>query len=78
MLYGSDSDVSAASDDEQEGPVRHAPTGVKNRKSQMRKAKKDEREGGGAYIQEGENEVLDLLDDRMMSRISGPLRFCFR
>ncbi|GAA5995678.1 mRNA-binding protein RRP12 [Rhodotorula paludigena] len=70
VLYGSDSDVSAASDDEQEGPVRHAPTGVKNRKSQMRKAKKDEREGGGAYIQEGENEVLDLLDDRMMSRIS--------
>ncbi|BGP02786.1 putative Ribosomal protein [Rhodotorula toruloides ATCC 204091] len=68
VLYGSDSDVSASEDEEAgEGPVRHAPTGVKNRKSQARKAKKEE---GGAFIQEGEDEVLDLLDEKMMSRIS--------
>ncbi|BGP27011.1 ribosomal protein [Rhodotorula toruloides] len=68
VLYGSDSDVSASSAEEAgEGPVRHAPTGVKNRKSQARKAKKEE---GGAFIQEGEDEVLDLLDEKMMSRIS--------
>lgn len=69
VLYGSDSDVSASEDEDAgEGPVRHAPTGVKNRKSQARKAKKEE---GGAFIQEGEDEVLDLLDEKMMSRISG-------
>ncbi|GAA5912876.1 hypothetical protein JCM5296_003893 [Sporobolomyces johnsonii] len=66
VLYGSDSDVSAASDDEGE----RAPTGVKNRKSQMRKNQKEREREEGAYIQEGEDEVLDLLDDRMMSRIS--------
>ncbi|GAA5992112.1 hypothetical protein JCM10908_001772 [Rhodotorula pacifica] len=66
VLYGSDSDVSADSDAdtaEQQGP-----SGVKNRKSQARKNKKDQ--DGAAFIQEGEDEVFDLLDDRMMSRIS--------
>lgn len=36
----------------------------------QRKNKREE----GAYIHEGEEEVLDLLDDRMMSKISGELR----
>ncbi|GAA5869257.1 hypothetical protein JCM3774_004186 [Rhodotorula dairenensis] len=66
VLYGSDSDVSADSDAETAGEP--GPSGVKNRKSQARKNKKDQ--DGGAFIQEGEDEVFDLLDDRMMSRIS--------
>ncbi|KWU41894.1 putative ribosomal protein [Rhodotorula sp. JG-1b] len=65
VLYGSDSDVSADSDAE---TAEQAPSGVKNRKSQARKNKRDL--DGGAFIQEGEDEVFDLLDDRMMSRIS--------
>ncbi|BGP19456.1 hypothetical protein JCM10213_006276 [Rhodosporidiobolus nylandii] len=66
VLYGSDSDVSAASGDEAGA---QAPTGARNRKAMQRKTKA-KNEDGGAYIQEGEDEVLDLLDDRMMSRIS--------
>ncbi|GAA5831948.1 hypothetical protein JCM11251_002760 [Rhodosporidiobolus azoricus] len=66
VLYGSDSE-SASSADERD-PGHTAPSGVKNRKAMARKNKKNE--DGGAYIQEGEDEVLDLLDDRMMSRIS--------
>ncbi|GAA5920785.1 hypothetical protein JCM3775_003948 [Rhodotorula graminis] len=70
VLYGSESDVSASEGEaEPADPGKTAPSGVKNRKAMARKAKKD-REDGGAYIQEGEDEVLDLLDDRMMSRIS--------
>ncbi|GAA5863175.1 hypothetical protein JCM8547_002822 [Rhodosporidiobolus lusitaniae] len=65
VLYGSDSDVSADSGDEAEP----AAGGVRNRKAAARKAKKQNEEGA-AYIREGEDEVLDLLDDRMMSRIS--------
>ncbi|GAA6023468.1 hypothetical protein JCM11491_000587 [Sporobolomyces phaffii] len=65
VLYGSDSDVSVA--DADNDPAFTAPTGVKNRKAVARKHKK---EVEGAYIQEDEDEVLDLLDDRMMSRIS--------
>ncbi|GAA6022497.1 hypothetical protein JCM10207_008533 [Rhodosporidiobolus poonsookiae] len=67
VLYGSDSDVSASSDDERGPSAAPATGGAKNRKSQARKAKEA---SGAAYIQEGEDEVLDLLDDRMMSRIS--------
>ncbi|GAA5994053.1 hypothetical protein JCM5350_004661 [Sporobolomyces pararoseus] len=66
VLYGSDSDVSVDEDAPQD-PALTAPSGVKNRKSMARKNKK---EMEGAYIQEDEDEVLDLLDDRMMSRIS--------
>ncbi|GAA5821706.1 hypothetical protein JCM10212_004200 [Sporobolomyces blumeae] len=65
VLYGSESDVSVDSD--ADVPVAQQPTGVKNRKSIARKNKKEQE---GAYIQEDEDEVLDLLDDRMMSRIS--------
>ncbi|GAA5939156.1 mRNA-binding protein RRP12 [Sporobolomyces koalae] len=66
VLYGSDSDVSVDEDAPQD-PALTAPSGVKNRKSVARKNKKEQE---GAYIQEDEDEVLDLLDDRMMSRIS--------
>ncbi|GAA5902774.1 hypothetical protein JCM6882_004062 [Rhodosporidiobolus microsporus] len=66
VLYGSDSE-SASSEDERAAPA--AATGARNRKAMARKNKKND-EQGGAYIQEGEDEVLDLLDDRMMSRIS--------
>lgn len=79
VLYGSDSEGGSDSDDEQ-GPSARAggaaapgvtrSTGVKNRKSQARKQKREE----GAYIHESDDEVLDLLDDRMMSKISGELR----
>jgi len=41
-------------------------------------ARKNRKEQEGAYIQEDEDEVLDLLDDRMMSRISGTLFSLFR
>ncbi|BGP50967.1 pre-rRNA processing protein [Rhodotorula kratochvilovae] len=74
VLYGSESDVSGS--DGEDAPAaaapeqgKTAPSGVKNRKAVARKARKV-REEGGAYIQEGEDEVLDLLDDRMMSRIT--------
>jgi hypothetical protein len=70
VLYGSDSDLSAASDNEGAAP---AAGGVKNRKAMARKNKANEE--GGAYIREGEDEVFDLLDDRMMSRISGAFSF---
>ncbi|KAI5475813.1 ribosomal rna-processing protein 12 [Pseudohyphozyma bogoriensis] len=64
VLYGSDSDISA-SDDDDRGAAASAPK-TANRKSMMRKKKQEE----GAYLHEDEDEVLDLLDDRMMSRIS--------
>lgn len=79
VLYGSDSDVSSAGsdDDERRGgraePGTTAPSGVKNRKSQARKNKRVTTQGG-AYIHESDDEVLDLLDDKMMSKISGELR----
>lgn len=72
VLYGSDSEVSAGedgSDNEGTQAGKTAPSGVKNRKSQARKNNK--RETGGAYIHESDDEVLDLLDDKMMSKISG-------
>lgn len=69
MLYGSDSDISASDDDER---AASAPKKTQNRKSQQKKNKSKE---DGAYIHEGDDEVLDLLDDKMMSRISGEFFF---
>lgn len=70
VLYGSDSDASG-SDDERSAPAPSTAAGggggAKNRKAMQRKNKREE----GAYIHEGDDEVLDLLDDRMMSKISG-------
>lgn len=66
VLYGSDSELSGAdTDGEEEEKV--GKGGAKNRKALQRKNKKEE----GAFIHESEDEVLDLLDDRMMSKISG-------
>jgi len=66
VLYGSDSNASAGGSDEEGAPAA-AAGGAKNRKAMQRKNKREE----GAYIHEGDDEVLDLLDDRMMSKISG-------
>ncbi|GAA6042495.1 hypothetical protein JCM8097_003058 [Rhodosporidiobolus ruineniae] len=69
VLYGSESDVSASEDED--GAAQPAQAGgARNRKAMQRKQKGKQGEEGGAYIREGEDEVLDLLDDRMMSRIS--------
>ncbi|SCV66891.1 BQ2448_5537 [Microbotryum intermedium] len=73
VLYGSDSDESSGASDNEQSTIatgdsqRTAPSGVRNRKSQLRKQKQREE---GTFIHEDENEVLDLLDDRMMSNIS--------
>ncbi|KDE02759.1 hypothetical protein MVLG_06705 [Microbotryum lychnidis-dioicae p1A1 Lamole] len=72
VLYGSDSDASSGASDNEQGPstvdpTQTAPSGVKNRKSQMRKQKQRDE---GTFIHEDADEVLDLLDDRMMSNIS--------
>ncbi|SCZ95695.1 BZ3500_MvSof-1268-A1-R1_Chr8-1g09735 [Microbotryum saponariae] len=72
VLYGSDSDASSAASDNEQAPstidpTQTAPSGVKNRKSQMRKQKQRDE---GTFIHEDADEVLDLLDDRMMSNIS--------
>lgn len=64
VLYGSDSDVSGTDDDERVS----APTKTQNRKTQTKKNKAKE---AGAFLHEDDHEVLDLLDDKMMSRISG-------
>lgn len=68
VIYGgSDSEASAAgSDDEGAAP---APA-AHNRKTQAKKNKARD-DGKGTFIHEADGEVLDLLDDRMMSRISG-------
>ena len=60
VLYGSDTD--SGSDNDERATV------TQNRKTQ---SKKNKAKGEGAFIQEDDEEVLDLLDDRMMSRISG-------
>lgn len=70
VLYGSDSDVSGSDDDERAS----GPSTVQNRKTQK---KKDKAREEGAFIHEDDEEVLDLLDDRMMSRISGKSSFFF-
>lgn len=75
VLYGTDSEGSVDEDATTQDPALTAPSGVKNRKSMARKNRKEQE---GAYIQEDEDEVLDLLDDRMMSRISGTLFSLFR
>ncbi|KAK4047072.1 pre-rRNA processing protein [Microbotryomycetes sp. JL201] len=63
VLYGSDSDVSDSGDERE----KQQPT-VHNRKTLQRKLKQQQE--GNALIHEDEDEVLDLLDDRMMSKIS--------
>ena len=71
VLYGGSDSEMSGSDDEREagqaGVKAAAAAGPGNRKSQARKNKAKE---GGAFIHEGDDEVLDLLDDRMMSKIS--------
>ncbi|KAL8279515.1 hypothetical protein RQP46_008077 [Phenoliferia psychrophenolica] len=70
VLYGgSDSEASAAGSDDEAAPA--APS-AHNRKTQAKKnkASRDADGGKGTFIHEADGEVLDLLDDRMMSRIS--------
>lgn len=68
VIYGgSDSEASEAGSDDDNAPT-SAPA-AHNRKTQARKNKA--RDGEGTFIHEADGEVLDLLDDRMMSRISG-------
>lgn len=66
VLYGSDTD--SGSDNDERATV------TQNRKTQ---SKKNKAKGEGAFIHEDDEEVLDLLDDRMMSRISGQSSFAF-
>lgn len=63
MLYGSDSDSGSEEDE------RATASKTQNRKTQAKKNKAQAQES--TFIQEDEDEILDLLDDRMMSRISG-------
>ncbi|KAM0786993.1 hypothetical protein ACM66B_002411 [Microbotryomycetes sp. NB124-2] len=66
VLYGSDSDVSNSGDErEQTGSKQPA---VHNRKTMQRKLKQQQE--GNALIHEDEDEVLDLLDDRMTTQIT--------
>ncbi|KAM0750200.1 NUC173-domain-containing protein [Meredithblackwellia eburnea MCA 4105] len=66
VLYGgSDSEVSGSEDESSPAVPAH------NRKTQAKKNKAAREAGGkGTFIHEDEDEVLDLLDDRMMSKIS--------
>lgn len=67
VLYGSDSDASAGGSGDERSAAPAAGGAAKNRKAMQRKTKREE----GAFIHEGDDEVLDLLDDKMMSKISG-------
>lgn len=67
VLYGSDSDISGSDNDER-ATAATGPKKAQNRKSQSKKNKPKE---DGAFIHEDDEEVLDLLNDKMMSRISG-------
>ncbi|KAK4702679.1 ribosomal RNA-processing protein 12, partial [Phenoliferia sp. Uapishka_3] len=68
VIYGgSDSEDSGAGSDDDGGAP--APT-AHNRKTQAKKNKARGEDNKGTFIHEADGEVLDLLDDRMMSRIS--------
>ncbi|KAK4047187.1 pre-rRNA processing protein [Microbotryomycetes sp. JL221] len=69
VLYGSDSDVSDSGDEREKPTTSSSKPEIYNRKTIQRKLKQ-QREGAEPLIHEDENEVLDLLDDRMMSKIS--------